>query len=248
MKAVEVSDLVVRYNGTPVLENVSFEIKKGDFIGIVGPNGCGKTTLAKAILGLVKPVRGSIQVLGQNQHGFRDWGKIGYLPQVSKSLHRGFPANVREIVATGLLAQKTFPKRLNRNDQKAVDEALDLLRIGPIATKMIGQISGGQQQRVFLARALVSKPEVLIMDEPTVALDPETRSRFYETITELNREQGVTILLITHDSGSIGQYADKMLYLDRRVIFYGSFEEFCHSTDMSEYFGESAQHVICHRH
>ena len=111
---------------------------------------------------------------------------------------------------------------------------------------MIGMLSGGQQQRALLARAMVSQPDVLILDEPTVALDPETRSRFYETIKGLN-SAGTTILLITHDSAVVGQYATKFLYLDRSVIFFGNFGEFCHSGDMAKYFGEQ-QHLICHQH
>jgi len=113
---------------------------------------------------------------------------------------------------------------------------------------MIGELSGGQQQRVFLARAIVHEPELLILDEPTAALDPETRERFFAMIQELNGKKGVTIILVTHDIGNIGKYASKLLYLDKKIIFYGSFNDFCLSDEMMGYFGAYSQHVICHRH
>jgi zinc transport system ATP-binding protein len=113
---------------------------------------------------------------------------------------------------------------------------------------MIGDLSGGQQQRVFIARALVNKPELLFLDEPTTALDPETRENFFEVLSDLNRNHKVTVVLVTHDIGTIGKYASKLLYIDRGVIFYGSFDEFCLSGDMTRFFGASSQHLICHRH
>jgi zinc transport system ATP-binding protein len=113
---------------------------------------------------------------------------------------------------------------------------------------LIGDLSGGQQQRVLAARALVNEPELLILDEPTTAFDPETRENFFRTLQELNHNKKVTVILVTHDIGSIGKFASKLLYLDKRIIFYGSFEDFCSSADMGSYFGEFAQHLICHRH
>ena len=123
-----------------------------------------------------------------------------------------------------------------------------MLDIHEIKDKRIGELSGGQQQRVLLARALIGEPEFLILDEPTTALDPETRDNFFSTLKELNQNQRVTIIIVTHDVADIGKYASKLLYLDKRIIFFGSFENFCSSADMANYFGEFAQHLICHRH
>ena len=117
-----------------------------------------------------------------------------------------------------------------------------------IKNKLIGELSGGQQQRVFIARALVNEPDLLILDEPTAALDPEIREHFFGVLRDLNETSGITILIVTHDIGSIGKYASTLLYLDKKVIFHGTFDEFCFSTDMGEYFGPFSQHVICHRH
>jgi zinc transport system ATP-binding protein len=163
-------------------------------------------------------------------------------------LNPAFPATVAETVGLGLLSLKRFPRRLNRQDRKTVDAVLEELGIYDIRSKLIGELSGGQQQRALLARALVNNPELLILDEPTAALDPETRERFYHMIADINRSRGVTVLLITHDTGVIGQHASKMLYLDKRMLFYGSFDDFCHSPEMSSLFGEHSQHLMCHRH
>src|SRR6185369_9546820 len=146
-------------------------------------------------------------------------------------------ASVAETVALGLLSLKRFPRRLTRHDRERVDAILETLGVFDLRGKLIGELSGGQQQRVLLARALVNEPELLILDEPTAALDPETRERFYQQIAEINRSRGVTVLLVTHDTGAIGLHETKMLYLDKLVIFYGSFEEFCCSEDMSTIFG-----------
>jgi zinc transport system ATP-binding protein len=159
-----------------------------------------------------------------------------------------FPATVYETVGLGLLSHKRFPKRLNRADSLKISLILEKMNISDIGHKLIGELSGGQLQRVLLARAIVNDPELLVLDEPTAALDPETRGRFYDMIAEINRSNGVTVLLVTHDSGAIGEYAPKMLYLDKKLLFYGSFDEFCQSPEMSMMFGEHSQHLMCHRH
>jgi len=151
-------------------------------------------------------------------------------------------------VALGLLSLKRFPRRLTRKDRQKVSEVLEELGILDLAGKLIGELSGGQQQRMLLARALVNDPELLILDEPTAALDPEMRDRFYGLVSDINRNRGVTVLLVTHDTGTIGMYASKLLYLDKKVLFFGNFDEFCHSPEMSALFGEHSQHLMCHRH
>ena len=125
---------------------------------------------------------------------------------------------------------------------------MKLLNIEDLKNKKIGDLSGGQQQRVLLARALVSNPKLLILDEPTSALDPKIRNEFYELLKELNETLKVTIVLISHDIGTIGKYASRLIYLDKTLVFDGTFDEFCHSTDMTEYFGYFSQHQICWRH
>ena len=236
------------YREGSVLEDISFTINAGDYVGIVGPNGSGKSTLVQALLGLVAISSGSARLFGSRCDGFSQWGRVGYLPQSLLLLNPIFPATVAEVVGLGLLSLKKFPRRLTRHDRDAVDALLDNLDIYDIRANLIGELSGGQQQRVLLARALVNNPELLILDEPTAALDPETRERFYHMIADINRSRGVTVLLVTHDTGVIGRHASKMLYLDKRMLFFGSFEDFCHSPEMSSLFGEHSQHLMCHRH
>jgi len=246
VEVVSVRNLVFTYETRDVLRNISFSIEAGDYVGLVGSNGSGKSTLIRLILGLETPVDGSVSLFGQAPSRFRDWRKIGYLPQKNAALSRFFPATVQEIVALGLVPKRAVtPVRENR---EALRKALDLMDITDIRDKLIGELSGGQQQRVLLARALIKEPELLILDEPTIAVDPEIRERFLNVLMELNQKRQVTVLLVTHDTASIGKYAKKLLYLETEIIFYGGFDDFCLSAEMTKVFGSFAQHLICHRH
>lgn len=246
IKLIQLQDISVQYQGAAVLSKISFDIESGDYIGIVGPNGSGKTTLIKSILGLV-PFEGNIIFDGASLSEFKTRKHIGYLPQKISFFDPWFPATAREIVASGVYCCKRFPKCLSRDDYAAAEKAMDILGVKDLQHRPIGRLSGGQQQRVLLARALVHRPKLLILDEPTVALDPQSREVFYSTIEKLNKEEGATILLVSHDVGSAGHYVSKLLYLDKQVVFYGTLEEFCRSSVMAGYFGAS-QHLICHRH
>lgn len=245
---VAVKGLTFSYSGLEVLKDLSFRVREGDYLGIVGPNGSGKSTLVRTLLGLVTPQQGTVELFGGPLEGFRDWAKIGYLSQRLKSLNPAFPATVEEIVGLGLLARKSFPKRRAREDMVAIDRTLAHMGITDLKKRPFGDLSGGQQQRALLARALVNEPKLLILDEPTTALDPETRENFYQLLRHLNHEHGTTIVLVTHDTWSIGNYAGRFLYIDKTIVFDGTFEEFCHSEEMTGFFGEYAQHMICHRH
>ncbi len=241
---LRVKNLTMKYGKYEVLSNINFDVKEGDYIGIVGPNGSGKTTLMKGLLGLLPSYEGNIDY-SKEIEGSKD---IGYLPQRAITNDSLFPAKVKEIVAIGLLRNKRFPKFFTKEDYKKVERVLKKLKIEDLKDKKIGSLSGGQQQRVLLARAMVGSPRILILDEPTSALDPKIREEFYGLIKELNRNERVTILLVSHDISSIGKYTSKMLYLDRRLVFYGSYDEFCNSKEMTEYFGYFSQHQFCWRH
>ncbi|QOX78895.1 metal ABC transporter ATP-binding protein [Trichlorobacter lovleyi] len=245
---IRVEQLTCRHGAIEALSDISFSVSGGDYLGIVGPNGSGKSTLVRALLGLMPSYQGRISLFGQPRDSFTAWQRLGYLPQNLGPLNPAFPATVLEVVQLGLLAGKGLPRRLCRHDRQQVQELLELLGIEHLQRRMIGELSGGQQQRVMLARALVNNPELLVMDEPTAALDPEIRDRFYELVARMNKTKGTTVLLVTHDTGTIGQYASRMLYLDKKLLFFGSFDEFCHSPEMSAFFGEHSQHLICHRH
>jgi zinc transport system ATP-binding protein len=245
---IEVKNLSVNYGQTEALKNVSFAILKGDFVGLAGPNGAGKTTLIKAILGLIPISNGNIDILGNKLDKFNNWGKIGYLPQKSSTINALFPAIVNEIVILGLLSQKKFPKRTTKNDQIKVNNILNDLGISDLKNKMLGELSGGQQQKVLLARALVSNPEILIFDEPSTALDPNSRESFFKLVKKLNKEKGIAIILITHDTGYIGSYANKLMYLDHELKYFGEISGFCHSNEKNHSFERSDEHIIWHQH
>jgi len=238
MPVIRVENLSFRYNGMEAISNISFDVEKGDYLGIVGPNGSGKSTLIKNILGILQPNGGTIELFGTRLAFFRQWHKIGYLPQRLSSLNTHFPATVSEIVRMGL-ADK---------NKAELQHALDKMGIGHLSSRLIGELSYGEQQRAMLARAILRKPELLIFDEPTTALDPETREIFYALTQQLNKTEGVTVVLITHDIGVIGQYAQNLLYMDKKVIFSGTFKDFCSSADMTGLFGPESQHIICHQH
>lgn len=238
-KILRIKDLSVDYGRYNILKKITFDMNKGDYIGIVGPNGAGKSTLIKAILGLVSS-KGSIEFnINRNE--------IGYLPQLQEANNKLFPATVKEIVATGLISKKSFPKIIRKGDRDKVEEVLKKLNIHHLKDKRIGDLSGGQSQRVLLCRALAGDPKLLILDEPTSALDPKVRDDFYKLLKELNATQDLSIIFISHDVATIGKYTSKMLYLDKELVFYGNNKEFCESKKMTEYFGVS-QHQICWRH
>lgn len=248
MQIISVKNLKVKYNRRIVLQDVNFEIERGDYVGLAGPNGAGKSTLVQAILGLVSTHEGNIELFGAPVSKFAHWESVGYLPQNIHSFNPIFPARVEEIVRLGLLASKTFPKRFSAEDKKKIDDTLSLFGIDHLKRRMISQLSGGQQQKVFLARALVAQPELLILDEPSSALDPQARDDFFSLIKNLNVQKKTTILLITHDTMNIGQYANKLLYIDKKMVFFGKFGDFCHSPEMQKHFGNQYQHTICHQH
>ncbi len=248
MKVIEAENLSFSYNSIPVLEDISFVVEKGCFVGLVGPNGSGKTTLIKVILGLAKPIRGSMRLFGRDIDAFTHWSRIGYLPQSLTVFNPYFPSTTREIIALGLLSGKRFPRYLTKSDERAINGALDLLGITGIKDARVGELSGGQQQRVLIARALVHEPELLILDEPTAALDPDARDSFFGTLKNLSEAGKTTIILVTHDIGNIGKYANHLLWIDRTLLFYGGFDDFCKSDRMTDLFGANSQHIICHRH
>jgi zinc transport system ATP-binding protein len=248
VELVNIDGLWVRYNAAEVLRQVSFRVNSGDYVGIVGPNGSGKSTLIKAALGLVSAERGNISLFGAPLDSFSEWRRIGYLPQRLRFFNPNFPATVEEIVGLGLLAGRRLPRKLTPEDRQTIKKTLEYMGIIDIRKRIIGELSGGQQQRVLLARAVVGGPELLILDEPTTALDPETREKFYTLLRDLNRDQGTTVILVTHDTSSIGTYASRFIYVDKEIVFDGTFDDFCHSEEMTNLFGEYAQHLICHRH
>ncbi len=242
---IEAEKLNFAYLRVPVLEEISFTADAGDYVGIIGPNGGGKTTLLKLLLGLEQG-RGKIKLFGQPLAQFKDWNKIGYLAQKSPVSQSRFPVSAEEVVLMGL--SDRHGSGVSLSELKQVHEAMQKTRTREYAGRIFHDLSIGQQQRVLLARALVSNPELLILDEPSTALDPESREMFFNLLGELNTRHGVTILLITHDTGEVGKYISKFMYIDKTLVFYGTKEEFCHSQAVADKLGSFAQHTIDHLH
>lgn len=214
---LQVENLNIAYGHDYVVKDVSFTVNQGDYVNIIGPNGAGKTTLVKAILGLINEYQGSINIHANS---------VGYLPQKTNNNDKMFPASVKEIVSLGLLAKRKYPKLLTASDNKQIEEVLKKLGIYHLRYRRIGELSGGEQQRVLLARAIVNNPQILILDEPTSALDPHFKHEFYQFLNRLNQEDGVTILHITHDTGNKESGYNKILYLNRTILYYGLKENY----------------------
>jgi len=244
---VYVQNVNFNYGSTVVLSDITLEITQGDFLAIIGPNGSGKTTLLKLILGTLLPGSGRINLFGQDIEKFSHWNKLGYVPQKATHFEPLFPVSTREVVAMGLLSSKRFPRFITRSDIKAIDEALELVDMKQFRSRRIGELSGGQQQRIFIARAIVNKPDLLFLDEPTTGVDATTQARFYDMLDVLNRLRNITIVLITHDIGVVTKYVTKVACLNQKLIFHGNHDEFCQSS-VVEHFLRGDQHLICHRH
>ena len=244
--AIEAEHLSFKYTRTLVLEDVSFCIEEGDYVGLIGPNGGGKTTLLKLVLGLEKGA-GKIKLFGVPLADFKDWQQIGYLAQKSPVSQTRFPVSVEEVVLMGLCYDNAHKEPTWAN-LKEVYRALTQTRTRNLAKRIFSDLSVGQQQRVLLARALVSKPRLLILDEPSAAMDATSREMFFDLLGELNQKHGVTILLITHDTGEVGKYISKFMYIDKELVFFGDKLAFCHSQKVAEKLGSFAQHTIDHLH
>ncbi|RMD79035.1 MAG: metal ABC transporter ATP-binding protein [Lentisphaerae bacterium] len=237
--------------GPSVFRDCSFDIIRGQYVALAGPNGGGKSTLVKAILGLIPLRRGKVYLLGQELGRFRDWVRIGYLSQqANRTQATSVPVTVNELLNASWRSRHGgfWPARIRREERQQIQAMLELLDIQDLGGMMCHSLSGGQQQRVFLAQTMMQDPELVILDEPTEALDPKSRDRFYQLLQRLNRERAVTIILITHDIASAGHYADTLLFMDHALVYHGNFADFCRSGTMTRYFGEETQHMICHQH
>lgn len=214
---VNLTNVSVRFNETPILEDVSFSIKQDDFLAIIGPNGGGKTTLLKTILGLVKPDKGGVKVFGQDPEKGRK--SVGYLPQ-NTFFDPNFPISVFDVALTG--RYKGVVKRYSRRDIDAVDRALDTVGMLEFRDRQIGRLSGGQMQRVFLARAIAREPRLFLLDEPTSSIDPEMQKSFYELLSDLKKK--MAIVMVSHDVGVVFAHVDKVACVNRRLFYHGPAE------------------------
>ena len=218
LKAVEINHVSLKFNEQLILEDINFSIEEKDFIAIIGPNGGGKTTLLKVILGILTPDKGQVKVFGRKPNKAKDL--MGYLPQ-RLDFDRDFPINVFETVLMG--RYHGLLKKYSTKDHEAVTEALKNVEMDKFKDRQISKLSGGQLQRVFIARAIVRDPKLLIMDEPMASIDPEMQRSFYELMSRLKEK--MAIVLVSHDVGAVSSHVDKIACLNQKLYFHGPVED-----------------------
>jgi len=219
---IEIKDVSFSFGGDMVLENVSFVIQKGDYVGVIGPNGGGKTTLLKILVGLLSPKSGTVTVSGMSPDVSRRTFEIGYVPQRAAQDVPSFPVTVYEIVESGRIAKKGLFDRMREADEAAIEKALAVAGIANLKDVLMSNLSGGQRQRAYMARALAGEPKILILDEPFVGVDVATQKEFYAFLRELNEKHGLTIIFVSHDIDVVTQEAKSILCLNRGLLCFGS--------------------------
>ena len=239
MNVVEIKNLTVRYDSVKALDDVSFLINQNDFLGIIGPNGAGKSTLFSCMLGLLQNYEGEIKFFGQDIKKSKKYLKeIGYVPQ-KPIFEKNFPATVKEVVRMGL------PRNV---PEKRVDEVLKQVWIHELSNRRIGELSGGQQQRVFIAKALVSEPKILILDEPVTGIDASSTEIFYSILRDLNQNQNITIIWSSHDLDAVNKLANKVACLNKTLFFHGISEEFFTNEELLKQYSETSMQQHMHHH
>ena len=237
----EMRGLSFAYAARAVLEDVDLEVAEGSFVSIIGPNGGGKSTLLKLLLGLIEPQRGSVRVFGEKPAQAR--GRIGYMPQFQR-IDAHFPITVEEVVRLGLLSRRTRLGWPRRADHAAVDRALDIVNCTHLRRENFALLSGGQRQLVLIARALVSEPRLLLLDEPTANLDPAVEGSFHELLRRLSGE--ITICLVSHDVGLVTEQTDQVICVNRTVGVHPA-----HAVSgefVAAMFGSAHARVVDHSH
>jgi zinc transport system ATP-binding protein len=219
--AIETRSLSFSYGqGPPVLSGVDLAIERGEFVAIAGPNGGGKTTLLRLVLGIERPSAGQALLFGEPAHRFSRREAIGYLAQRAQ-LGVSAPATVREVVAAGRLPRAGLVGGLGRADREQIDQAIDRVGLAGVADTPLTRLSGGQQQRAFISKALAAEPELLVLDEPTTGVDAEAQEAFAALLDRLHADLGVTILYVSHEFGSVERFVERIVLVRGGIVFDG---------------------------
>ncbi len=221
---VDIRDLWISLNHDFILREVDLQIQQGTFLGLIGPNGGGKTTLLQAILGLVKPSRGQVRVFGHPPGHTRNKGLIGYVPQRAFA-DLTFPVTVFDVVMMGRYSKIGLWHQATSEDRRRVLEKLEAVEMVHLKDRPIGHLSGGEQQRVFIARALAPDPRMLLLDEPTAGVDSKAQGAFYQLLGDLKKDYGLTIVLVSHDIGVIPYHTDEIACLNQKLHLHGKCPE-----------------------
>ena len=215
VQVITLRNLWAGYGTTPVLKDINLVVNELDFIGLIGPNGGGKTTLLKVLLGLILPDRGEVKIMEHSVFQGRRY--IGYVPQLLE-FDRDFPVRVEDVVRMGRLGKHRLLKRYNRKDEAIITRCLEQVGMADLRDRPIGQLSGGERQRVYIARALASEPHILLLDEPTANVDTKLQQSIYELLVDLNKY--LTILMISHDLGAVSTYVKTVGCLNQRLFYH----------------------------
>jgi zinc transport system ATP-binding protein len=219
--AVELRGVSFAYEGgLPVLGDVDLAITPGELVAIAGPNGGGKTTLVRLVLGLERPGQGQALLFGEPAHRFSRRAELGYLPQRAQ-LGSEAPATVREVVAAGRLVRSGLVGPLRAAHRRAVDDAIERVGLGGLADRPLTRLSGGQQQRAFIAKALAAEPSLLVLDEPTTGVDAEAQEALARLLDRLHRELNVTVLYVSHEFGAVERYVERLVLVRGSIVFDG---------------------------
>ncbi|QIR77766.1 metal ABC transporter ATP-binding protein [Sulfurospirillum diekertiae] len=233
-------------NFKTIIRDVTFDIRRGDYAAIIGPNGGGKSTLIKLILGLIPYNSGMLKLFGKTPT-LSALKKIGYVSQGISKLDENFPISVHEVVKLGLIANKSLFASINRSDLEIIDRALRKMNIEDLKDAKISELSGGQRQRVMIAKALVNNPQILILDEPNTGVDKQSQINFYALLKDLNGKENITILFITHDLGVIVDDINKVLCINQTLLACHDPRQIYHSEQLNQLYGVYA-HMVCHHH
>ena len=234
---IEIDGVSFAYNEDLILENVSLNIHKGDYLGVIGPNGGGKTTLIKVMLGLLKPSQGVVKMFGEDIHTFKDWSRVGYVPQKVINFDVNFPATVYEVVAMGRFGKKGLFRNLGKEDKKIISDSLKQVEMYEYKDRIIGDLSGGQQQRVFIARALAGQPEVIFLDEPMAGVDVHSQDQFYQLLKKLNHDLELTLVFISHDIEAVVNEVTEIAFVNRGLTYNNNPKKFIKG-DLEKLYGD----------
>lgn len=244
----EVKNLSFKVGQVNILSNISLNILRGEYIAIIGPNGGGKTTLIRMLLGLDKPTEGDIKIYGKRLKDFNKWDKIGFVPQRASHVDSNFPATVQDIVNMGRTAKRGLFSGMSKQDEEIVRDSMIKMDVLNLKDKMVGTLSGGQRQRVMIARALASSPEILILDEPNTGVDVVSQNRFYDLLRALNKNENITIVFITHDIGVIADDIARLFTINQKATICNNPKQSLTCHDMSMLYGIEAHLIHNHKH
>jgi zinc transport system ATP-binding protein len=214
--ALQVDTVSFSYRDQPVLDCVSLEVAPGEFVALAGANGSGKSTLVRIVLGLLSPAQGTVRLLGEPPNRLRDRWRVGYVPQRPVAVEL-LPATVSDVVAAGRLARRGWWRRPGPADRDAVADALDVVGLAELARRPLSELSGGQRQRAFIAKALVTEPDLLVLDEPTAGVDAESQRRFRDALVDLTGRGGA-VVLVSHELGAVADDLDRVLLMRQGKI------------------------------